>query len=86
VYVVDSFFREGPDDGDVVFHSDVGFSWRGSAEWLGFRLEDLEDTVRFQTEADIFSFLIGSISATQTHKVAIPANSAVLLTIKMLHL
>ena len=86
MHVVDSFFREEPDDGDVVFLWDFGFSWRGSAEWLGFRVEDLEVTVRFQTEADIFSFLTGSISATQTHKVAIPANSVALLTIKMLYL
>ena len=54
VRVVDSFFREEPDDGDFVFLWDAGFSWRGSAEWLGFRLEDLGVTVRFQTEADIF--------------------------------
>jgi len=64
VHVVDSFFREEPEDGDVVFVWDVGFSWWGSAGWLGFRIEDLEVTVRFQTEADIFSFLTGSILAT----------------------
>lgn len=86
MHVVDSFFSEQPEDGDVVFIWDIGFSWRGSAEWLGFRVEDLEVTVRFQTEADIFSFLTGSILATQAHKVAIPANSVVLQTIKMLYL
>jgi predicted TIM-barrel fold metal-dependent hydrolase len=84
LHVVDSFFREKPDVRVVVFHWDVGFSWRGSAEWLGFRLEDLDVTVSFQTETDIFSFLTGSILATQAHKVAIPANSVVLLTMKML--
>jgi hypothetical protein len=84
VLVVDSCFREEPDDGDVVFLWDVGFGWRGSREWLGFRLEDLEVTVRFQTEADIFSFLTGSISATQAHKATIPANSVVLLTMSVM--
>jgi hypothetical protein len=86
VHVVDSFFREEPDNRNVVFLRDVGFSQRETAELLGFRVEDLEVTVRFQAEADIFSFLTGSISATQAHKVAIPANSVVLLSIKTLYL